>query len=44
MREGVLRAPMPLDYAQPWVDPRDIGGGLSGMAPLIGIGDAILLS
>jgi len=25
MREGVLRAPMPLDYAQPWVDPRDIG-------------------
>ena len=25
MREGVLRAPMALDYAQPWVDPRDIG-------------------
>ncbi len=25
LREGVLRAPMPLDYAQPWVDPRDIG-------------------
>ena len=25
MREGVLRAPMPLSYAQPWVDPRDIG-------------------
>jgi uncharacterized protein YbjT (DUF2867 family) len=25
MRDGVLRAPMPLDYAQPWVDPRDIG-------------------
>jgi uncharacterized protein YbjT (DUF2867 family) len=25
MREGVLRLPMPLDYAQPWVDPRDIG-------------------
>jgi uncharacterized protein YbjT (DUF2867 family) len=25
VRTGVLRAPMPLDYAQPWVDPRDIG-------------------
>jgi uncharacterized protein YbjT (DUF2867 family) len=25
MRDGVLRAPMALDYAQPWVDPRDIG-------------------
>ena len=25
MREGVLQAPMALDYAQPWVDPRDIG-------------------
>ncbi len=25
MRQGVLRAPMPLDYAQPWLDPRDIG-------------------
>ncbi len=25
IRGGVLRAPMPLDYAQPWVDPRDIG-------------------
>ena len=25
IRDGVLRAPMPLDYAQPWVDPRDIG-------------------
>jgi uncharacterized protein YbjT (DUF2867 family) len=25
MREGVLKAPMALDYAQPWVDPRDIG-------------------
>jgi uncharacterized protein YbjT (DUF2867 family) len=25
MRDGVLRAPMPLDYAQSWVDPRDIG-------------------
>jgi uncharacterized protein YbjT (DUF2867 family) len=25
LRAGVLRAPMPLDYAQPWVDPRDIG-------------------
>jgi uncharacterized protein YbjT (DUF2867 family) len=25
LREGVLRAPMALDYAQPWVDPRDIG-------------------
>jgi uncharacterized protein YbjT (DUF2867 family) len=25
MRDGVLRAPMPLDYAQPWVAPRDIG-------------------
>jgi uncharacterized protein YbjT (DUF2867 family) len=25
IREGVLRAPMALDYAQPWVDPRDIG-------------------
>lgn len=24
IRDGVLRAPMPLDYAQPWVDPRDI--------------------
>lgn len=25
IREGVLKAPMALDYAQPWVDPRDIG-------------------
>ena len=25
IRDGVLRAPMPADYAQPWVDPRDIG-------------------
>ncbi len=25
LRAGVLRLPMPLDYAQPWVDPRDIG-------------------
>jgi uncharacterized protein YbjT (DUF2867 family) len=25
LHAGVLRAPMPLDYAQPWVDPRDIG-------------------
>lgn len=25
LRAGVLRAPMPLGYAQPWVDPRDIG-------------------
>jgi uncharacterized protein YbjT (DUF2867 family) len=25
LREGVLRATMPLDYAQPWVDPADIG-------------------
>ncbi|MCW2932389.1 MAG: NmrA family transcriptional regulator [Actinomycetia bacterium] len=25
IREGVLQAPMALDYAQPWVDPRDIG-------------------
>lgn len=25
VREGVLRAPMALDYAMPWVDPRDIG-------------------
>lgn len=25
IRDGVLRAAMPLDYAQPWVDPRDIG-------------------
>ena len=25
MREGLLRAPMPLDFAQPWLDPRDIG-------------------
>jgi len=25
IREGVLRAPMHLDYPQPWVDPRDIG-------------------
>ena len=24
MREGVLKAPMAVDYAQPWVDPRDI--------------------
>ncbi len=24
IRDGVLRAPMPLDYAQPWVNPRDI--------------------
>jgi uncharacterized protein YbjT (DUF2867 family) len=25
IRDGVLKAPMALDYAQPWVDPRDIG-------------------
>lgn len=25
IREGVLEAPMAVDYAQPWVDPRDIG-------------------
>jgi uncharacterized protein YbjT (DUF2867 family) len=25
LRDGVLRAPMPVGYAQPWVDPRDIG-------------------
>ena len=25
IREGVLKAPMAVDYAQPWVDPRDIG-------------------
>jgi uncharacterized protein YbjT (DUF2867 family) len=25
LREGVLKAPMALNYAQPWVDPRDIG-------------------
>lgn len=25
LRDGVLRAPMAVDYAQPWVDPRDIG-------------------
>ncbi len=25
IRKGVLTAPMALDYAQPWVDPRDIG-------------------
>lgn len=25
LRAGLLRAPMPLDFAQPWVDPRDIG-------------------
>jgi uncharacterized protein YbjT (DUF2867 family) len=25
LRQGVLRASMALDYAQPWVDPRDIG-------------------
>jgi uncharacterized protein YbjT (DUF2867 family) len=25
MRAGVLKAPMAIDYAQPWVDPRDIG-------------------
>ncbi|MDA3649028.1 NAD(P)H-binding protein [Saccharopolyspora indica] len=25
LREGVLRTPWPLDYAMPWVDPRDIG-------------------
>jgi uncharacterized protein YbjT (DUF2867 family) len=25
IRAGVLRAPMALDYAQPWLDPRDIG-------------------
>ena len=25
LRDGVLRAPMALDHAQPWVDPRDIG-------------------
>lgn len=25
IRAGVLRLPMPLDFAQPWVDPRDIG-------------------
>ncbi|MDA3627127.1 NAD(P)H-binding protein [Saccharopolyspora sp. WRP15-2] len=25
LREGVLRTPWPLDFAMPWVDPRDIG-------------------
>jgi uncharacterized protein YbjT (DUF2867 family) len=25
IRAGVLRAPMAVDFAQPWVDPRDIG-------------------
>jgi uncharacterized protein YbjT (DUF2867 family) len=25
IRQGVLKAPMALDYSQPWVDPRDIG-------------------
>ena len=25
IRDGVIRAPMALDFAQPWVDPRDIG-------------------
>jgi uncharacterized protein YbjT (DUF2867 family) len=25
IRAGVLRLPMPVDYAQPWLDPRDIG-------------------
>ena len=25
IRDGVIRAPRPLDFAQPWVDPRDIG-------------------
>ncbi len=25
IRAGMLKAPMALDYAQPWVDPRDIG-------------------
>jgi uncharacterized protein YbjT (DUF2867 family) len=25
IRDGVLRVPMAIDYAQPWVDPRDIG-------------------
>jgi uncharacterized protein YbjT (DUF2867 family) len=25
LRAGVLKAPMTLNYAQPWVDPRDIG-------------------
>lgn len=25
LRQGVLKASMALDYAQPWVDPRDIG-------------------
>jgi uncharacterized protein YbjT (DUF2867 family) len=25
IREGVLKLPMALDFAQPWVDPRDIG-------------------
>jgi uncharacterized protein YbjT (DUF2867 family) len=25
IRAGVLKAPMAVDYAQPWVDPRDIG-------------------
>jgi uncharacterized protein YbjT (DUF2867 family) len=25
MRAGVLKTPMAVDYAQPWVDPRDIG-------------------
>jgi uncharacterized protein YbjT (DUF2867 family) len=25
IRQGVLPLPMPLDYAQPWLDPRDIG-------------------
>lgn len=29
-REGVLCAPMPLDYPQPWVDPRDIGEVAAG--------------
>ena len=25
IRDGVIRAPMALDFAQPWADPRDIG-------------------
>jgi uncharacterized protein YbjT (DUF2867 family) len=25
IRQGVLRAPMPVDCKQPWVDPRDVG-------------------
>ncbi len=30
LREGVLQAPMAVDYAQPWVDPRDIGEVAAG--------------